>query len=204
MALDDLNLEFEDEEEGKRKKNDALAVDVDLEFQSPSGTDRSQKMSAPARPEMKAPPVKPSSPGPQAPSRPVSNVKNIDDARANQNAGEVKRPAMNSAAPQMPRSQASQPRVMGSSALQDDSQFESQELLAAREQVKKVEFESSVKVAVAEFKTELLSELNGDIKLMEHQINQLLIRINAKNPELKPEVLAIKKILTDFTAKKRK
>ncbi len=199
MALDDLNLEFEDEEEGKRKKNDALAVDVDLEFHSPAGTERSMKIAAPSRPEVKAPPVKPAGPGPQPASRPVSNVKNIDDARA-----EIKRPGVSSAPQQISRPQVSQPRVVGSSALQEDSHFENQQLVEVREQMKKVEFDASVKVAVAEFKTELLSELSGDIKLMEHQINQLLLRINAKNAELKPEVLAIKKILTDFTAKKRK
>jgi hypothetical protein len=42
------------------------------------------------------------------------------------------------------------------------------------------------------------------MKLLEHQIGQLLVRINAKHPDMKNEVLMIKKILADFTAKKRK
>jgi hypothetical protein len=49
-----------------------------------------------------------------------------------------------------------------------------------------------------------LSELLSDVKLMDHQINQLLVRINAKHPDMKQEALMIKKILADFTAKKRK
>jgi hypothetical protein len=57
---------------------------------------------------------------------------------------------------------------------------------------------------VAEFKTEILSEMLSDMKLMEHQIGQLLVRINAKHPDMKQEALMIKKILADFTAKKRK
>jgi hypothetical protein len=44
----------------------------------------------------------------------------------------------------------------------------------------------------------------SDMKLAQHQIEQLLVRINAKHPDMKNEVLMIKKILADFTAKKRK
>ncbi len=70
--------------------------------------------------------------------------------------------------------------------------------------MRKVQIESEVKVAVAEFKMEYLSEMLSDIKLLEHQIGQLLVRINAKHPDMKNEVLMIKKILADFTTKKRK
>jgi hypothetical protein len=82
--------------------------------------------------------------------------------------------------------------------------LESEEIVELRARAHKAEFDADVKVQVAEFKTELLSELNGDMKLMDHQINQLLNRINAKHPDLKQEALMIKKILADFTTKKRK
>ncbi len=72
------------------------------------------------------------------------------------------------------------------------------------EHVRKVEFEAEVKVRVADFKAEILGDILGDMKFMEHQIGQLLARINNKHPESKQEVLMIKKILADFTAKKRK
>lgn len=216
MALDDLNLEFEDEEEVKRKKNDAMQVDVDLEFHSPVGSpsDKSRAQNVPGKvePKVQAVPVKPSAPGPQARATTApaqSNVKNINEARPQQ-LGAIKRPsAVGSTAQQSPAAPAQsvqQPRVSGSSALQTDeyASFESQELVETREQMKRVEFDAAVKVSVAEFKTEILSELNGDMKLLEHQINQLLVRINAKHPDMKNEVLMIKKLVTDFSAKKRK
>ena len=82
--------------------------------------------------------------------------------------------------------------------------LEGEEIVALRERARKAEFDAEVKVQVAEFKTELLTELLSDMKLMDHQINQLLVRINAKHPDMKQEVLIIKKLLADFTAKKRK
>lgn len=73
-----------------------------------------------------------------------------------------------------------------------------------REEMKRVQIESEVKVGIAEFKAEFLSEMLSDMKLLDHQINQLLVRINAKHPDMKQEVLMIKKLLADFNAKKRK
>ena len=198
MPFDDLDLEFEDEDEAKKKKNDAVHQDVDLEFQAPEG----------ARPRPTAqPPVRPGTPGsnPAGAPRPVarpqpmgSNVQKLDDARAqatSRPAGQIARPAG-----------APQSRVQGSSALKDEPAYdlESEEIVQMREQMRKVQFDADVKVQVAEFKTEIIGELLGDMKLMEHQIGQLLVRINAKHPDMKQEALMIKKILADFTAKKRK
>ena len=195
MPFDDLDLEFEDEDEAKKKKSEAVQVDVDLEFAAPEG----------ARPRPVGKPLsQPSVPGASRPApRPVAEVKKIEDARAAASGPQAKRPA--SAGPPTARPSGS-PMTAGSSALKEDYQMEveGQEVLELREQMRRVEFEAQVKVSVAEFKTELLSELNGDMKLLEHQIGQLLIRINAKHPDMKQEVLMIKKILADFTAKKRK
>lgn len=186
MPLDDLDLEFEDEEETKKKKVEAIHTDVDLEFQAPQGVER-------AKPQVVS---KAASPG-TAPSikRPETSpgvVRKLDDVRPQ---GKV-------AAPQA----TPQSRVVGSSALKEESQYdlESEEVVRLREHARKVEFDAEVKVQVAEFKTEILGELLGDIKLMDHQIGQLLARINAKHPDMKQEVLMIKKILADFSAKKRK
>ncbi len=197
MALDDLDLEFEDEEEAKKRKNEAVHQDVDLEFDV--------QVSAPnARPSRPGPV---SAQGPQAVARPASaspmaQVKKIEDARAAQ---PVKRPVATS-------SQASGAMInQGANALkvqqplvEGQYDLESEEIVQLRERARKAEFDADVKVQVAEFKTEILSELLGDMKLMDHQINQLLVRINAKHPDMKQEVLMIKKILADFTAKKRK
>lgn len=176
MALNDLNLEFEDEEEAKKpKKSDALAVDVDLEFQSPGQELKPRPAPRPPGGPAGAAPV------PSASKPPLAEVKKIDEA---------KRPV---AAPS--------PRP--APAVAEGSKTADQELEIVKEQLRKVEFEASVKIHVAEFKVEILSQVLGDMKLMEHQIGQLLARMNAKHPDLKAEALTIKKILADFTAKKR-
>jgi hypothetical protein len=193
MAFEDLDLEFEDEEEAKKKKRDDLPVDVDLEFTNAAikvpprapgarpGASPQAVASAPAGQPAQSSTVRPlQRPGGPAPARPAPA-----------------RPA--NAAP------APAPRLIGATALKDDlDDVESMEVVEMREKMRKTEFEADVRVAIAEYKVEHLSELLSDIKLMDHQINQLLVRINAKHPDLKQEVLMIKKILADFTSKKRK
>ena len=196
MAFDDLDLEFEDEEETKKKKNEAVHVEVDLEFNSPEGR-KSRAPQTPARPASAGTaPNTPLPPGAQQPG----TVRKIEDARAAQAQA---RPATPSA---QPRPAVGQARALGTSAFKEEGAYdlESQQVVEMREQMRKVEFEAEVKVQVAEFKLELLSEMLSDMKLVEHQIGQLLIRINAKHPDIKNEALIIKKILADFTAKKRK
>lgn len=189
MALDDLDLEFEDEEEAKKKKNDAVNQDVDLEFQM-QGNDVKPR---PARP------VAPTSAAaqPQGP-QPIAQVKKLDDARAA--AQPVRRPPP----PTGPISGSNAIKIQTQPLVEGQYDLESEEIVQLRERARKAEFEAEVKIQVADFKTEILSELLSDVKLMDHQINQLLIRINAKHPDMKQEVLMIKKILADFTAKKRK
>ena len=167
-------------------------MDVDLEFAAPEG--------AKAKP---APANRPPPPG--APVKPQATVTKIDDARAAQQ-GQPARPAPRPQAPASAPATAAQPRVVGATALKQDVEVdvESAAINEMREQMRKLEIESQVKVQVAEFKTEYLTEMLSDMKLMEHQIGQLIARINAKHPDMKNEVLMIKKILADFTTKKRK
>jgi hypothetical protein len=198
MALDDLDLEFEDEEEAKKKKNEAVQQDVDLEFHA-------QDNDVKPRPTRPGPPPsqQPTSVGsrPQ-PVQPMAQVKKLDDAR---NVPPVKRPVTTASASPSPVSVgANAMKVQSQPLMEDQYDLESEEIVQLRERARKAEFDADVKVQVAEFKTELLSELLGDMKLMDHQINQLLVRINAKHPDMKQEVLMIKKILADFTSKKRK
>lgn len=187
MPFDDLDLEFEDEEEQvKKKKSDAVQVDVDLEFSSP---------------EMGHSKAMPRTPVSMSLSSQQAEVKSLDDAREAQ----VKRPPTSAVIPNIPR-------TLGTSALKEDvlpqAVFNEAEALnevkLLRQEIKKVELEAGIKVALAEYKLELFAELNADTKLMQFQIEQLLIRISAKRPDMKQEVLLIKKILADFTTKKRK
>lgn len=197
MAFDDLDLEFEDEEETKKKKNEAVHVDVDLEFNSPEGG-KARAPQPPARPAAPAG-TAPNIPRPPTAQQP-GTVRKIEDARAAQAQARPGTPAA------QPRPASAQPRAVGTSAIKEESAYdlESQQIVEMREQMRRVELEADVRVAVAEFKVELLSEMLSDMKLMEHQIGQLLARINAKHPDIKNEALMIKKILADFTAKKRK
>lgn len=190
MAFDDLDLEFEDEDDAKIKKNEAVHVDVDLEFNSPEGG-KAQPPQAPRRPAIagtapnipRVPPT--TAPSPQ--QQPPATVRKIEDARAAQ-----ARPA------------APQPRVVGTSALKEEVyDYEAHQALF-NEKIRKVEIEAEIKIQVAEFKMELLSDVLSDMKMAEHQIGQLLVRMVTKHPESKNEALMIKKILADFTAKKRK
>lgn len=179
MALDDLDLEFEDEEEAKKKKNEAVQVDVDLEFQAPEGGGKPR------------PVVRPAAPGGPA-------------ERAAGAAGEVRKLDEARGAPAARRPGVVAPRAQGAAALKSLDDVEASEVVELRQKVQQVEFDASVKVANAEYKMELLSEVLSDVKLLDHQIGQLLTRIVAKHAENKQEALLIKKLLADFIAKKRK
>ena len=174
MSFDDLNLEFEDEEEFNRKKK-SDAVHVDVDLVFQTQENASPKPGPAPRPI----PVRP---------HPSENVQSL---------------------PQRPMARPlpeSGPVSTGATAIRMVPQAKTDprsedELL---EHVRKIEFDAEVKVRVADFKAEILGEVLSDMKLMEHQVGQLLARINAKHPDMKQEVLMIKKLLADFTAKKRK
>lgn len=172
MALDDLDLEFEDEEDLKNKKCDAVHVDVDLVFQSQESQPPQNRPSGPSQ-------------GGQG------NVHSLPERRP----------------PPRPQAAATSGGMRGvgqATALKITPNEGTKSQKDLMEHVRKVEFEAEVKVRVADFKAEILGEILGDMKFMEHQIGQLLVRLNTKHPESKQEILMIKKILADFTAKKRK
>ena len=208
MPLEDLELKFEDEDESKKKK-DALHLDVDLEF----STDESVKpRSAHAKPALQAAgaAVVETNPSinraPQAATNPrIQSPQKINPAATG---AKVTALPQRQAAPvaKANPSPSSQPKLQGSLALADQvfSEDVNEEVLELREKVQKLEVDSQIKVGVAEFKAEFMSDVLSDMKLMDHQITQILSRINAKHPDAKNEVMMIKKLLTDFVAKKRK
>jgi hypothetical protein len=202
MPFDDLNLEFEDEEEAlKKKKAETLQVDVDLEFQAPDPSGKPRPVNRPVPPG--ATPVS----RPDA-TRPGAEVRQINEARpaAPGTQSQIRRPGPPGVPPQAPAAPAAvaRPMVAGANALETSYDLESEHIVQMREEMRRVQLESEVKVGIAEFKTEFLTEMLSDMKLLEHQIGQLLVRINAKHPDMKQEVLMIKKLLADFNAKKRK
>ncbi len=73
-----------------------------------------------------------------------------------------------------------------------------------QEQLHKIQLESELRVMVAESKVEFLTEILSDMKLMDHQVGQLLQRILTKYPDTRNEVMMIKKLMNEFVSKKRK
>lgn len=208
MPLEDLELEFEDEEESKKKK-DALHVDVDLQFSTEEVVKPRQspvKQEPVAAAQVAAPSSAPVRPATQAGN---SNPRIQPTAKiATQTVGAKVTPLPvkpNSSAPVAARPIAT-PKVQGSMALADQVFTEdvNEEVLELREKVQKLEVESQVKIGIAEFKAEFMSDVLSDMKLLDHQVTQILSKINAKHPDAKNEVMMIKKLLTDFASKKRK
>ncbi len=195
MPFNDLNLEFEDEEEAlKKKKAETLHVDMDLEFQAPDPTVRTRPAPRPSPQgeETSARPAPPRSAG--------AEIRKIDEARAASSQPQMRRPGP----PSIPG--APRPMISGANAVAAEPNYDVESVLInqMRDDLRRVEIESAAKVGIAEFKMEFLTEMLSDMKLLEHQISQILARINSKHPEAKQEVMLIKKLLADFNAKKRK
>lgn len=192
MPLEDLDLEFEDEDEQKKKRNEAVQVDVDSLF---AAQETPAKAAPGAAPAGAAAPARP-----QAAPAATAQVRKLDEARA-----QLKRPAAPAGTP-APAAAAPRPVVQGATALQAQPQeaVDDAALLGLMESLEETRLEGRVQAAVADYKLGLLADVLSDVKLLDHQVHQLLVRINQKHPELKPEVMAIKKLLADFSAKKRK
>ncbi len=188
MALEDLDLEFEDEEEqeAKRKKHDPLQPAVALEFGLVDEQPKLRLMPDPDATQIYHQPQSTPSVAKHAPqvAAPASLAK-VNPAVSHQ----VHQTSVSRQIPVMP------------AGTQSLDSLEVQEL---RERARVAEFNADVRVQVAEHKIAFMTEMLSDVKLMDHQINQLLLRIHSKHPDMKQEVLMIKKILADFTAKKRK
>lgn len=221
MPLEDLDLEFEDEEDLKRKRSSELVQqDVDLEFGAspaaapkavPGGT--TPKIPAPEKSQITptlgrasvTPVAKPTTPTSASPApAPMAQVKRLDEARAS---AVLKKPVTSTTVP--PTSAAARPSSavpMGQGANALDLSLDSEEsgLAQVYAELEATKFEARVQVAVAEFKTDILSDLLSDVKVLDMQVHQLLVRISQKHPDLKPEAMALKKLLADFAAKKRK
>lgn len=193
MPLEDLDLEFEDEEEQKRKRNESLHDAVDLEFgaapEKPAASSVAPKPAAVAAADSSVPKAAPTAAGAQ--------VKKIEEVRAK--IAQAKNPAAATGA-----TPAARAVTNGSSALQLAPEPGDVNLAQMYQMMEDTKFEARVQVAVAQEKGEFMAEVLSDAKLMQHQVQQLLMRLNQKNPALKPELMAIQKALADFLAKKRK
>lgn len=185
MAIEDLDLEFEDEAEAE--KGDALDVDVDLSFSaSPEAVKQhmSQKRPQSATPKntAKTPQAKPT-----AKATP-NNVANIQQARPK------------AKAQAKPLSQASPTPDYSEQNMQELAQLRS-EIEFLKSQIQAIQHQADIKVAVAQAQTDYMVEFVSNAKVMDHQVTQILTRINKKAPALGSEVQTIKKYVNEFLKK---
>lgn len=180
MAIEDLDLEFEDEEE---KKGDALEVDADLSFAASPGEDLSKKPRKVPLPKSDAI----ESPSHSKQRAPTPKVANINEAR--------------------PRAQLRGEKPVKSQqqvyANDDNGQLQimRNEIEALKGQIRSIEHQADVKVAVAQAEKDFLIEYISNAKVLDHQVTQILQRINKKVPALASEAQTIKKYMNEFLKK---
>lgn len=181
--LSELNLVFEDEE--VEKKSDAIAiVSSDLQFgteAASAGTRTFKKDAMTIAPTPKPKVATPSANIHPLPKKEVATVSPVAHA-------------VEAAAQIAPKPQVAPQRPSAPFASSEDLQ----------EKMRRMEIDTQVKVLMAEFKTDILTDLLSDIKLLEYQMGGLLNRMYGKHPDLKQEILMLKKLLADFAQKKRK
>lgn len=202
MPLEDLDLVFEDEEDQKKKKSDIVHSDVDLEFGASEVV--KPQPSAPVKPQT-APASAPAQAAPAAAApAPVDVAEDVQPGSASVRRLEEVRAKLNAKTAQPAPAQKTHTAIHGATALKLTPGSEDDALAEMQRQLEETKFESRVQVAVMQEKMEFITDVLSDAKLMQHQMAQLLARMNQKHPDLKPELLALQKLLADFIAKKRK
>lgn len=199
MALEELDLEFEDEKEPK--KGDALEVDVDLSF-SASGVFPNQAATQNSSTQNLENTFTEESEELTDPSMHIpfygdepSEVVSMEEAR---------KKAMQIVAPKAPLASEAVRTKVKEVVPQDHSEdilALRKELSALKEELVSLKHEAQVKVALANARVEYISENLSNAKVLDYQVTQILQRIHAKAPQLKAEVLTIKKFIGEFVKK---
>ena len=177
MAIEDLDLEFEDDED--EGSGDAIDVDVDLSFSANGDSKTATNKVAPK-------------PIAQNPNQ-ENNVRDIKQAKPR--ATPTPRPAT----PNSP-SISAQTNVKLASGSEDILALKN-EIEILKSQMQKIQSQADVRVAVAEAEKSYLVEYVSNAKVLDHQVSQILARINKKVPALSAEVQSIKKHLQLFVKK---
>lgn len=187
MAIEDLDLEFEDE--GESQKGDALNVEVDLSFSaSPESVKelQAQKKGAPVQRAQAAP-----TPRPMPKKAPTSNnVANINQAK----------PRVQAQVQAKPTNQVRPTPDYANDSVGDIAELRA-EIESLKQQMQSVQHQASIKIAVAEAERDYMVEFVSNAKVMDHQVTQILTRINKKVPALNSEVQTIKKYVNEFIKK---
>jgi hypothetical protein len=191
MAIEDLDLEFEDEEEGV--KSDALEVDTDLSFSASPEVDSRGVRVKPTSKKIPQPKTNDAIENPNlAKGNTSSKVANINQGRPKPKAQLQARPV-------------SQVKPSANIAYANVDPEELQQLRSEVEQLKiqmqSISHQADVRVAVAQAEKEFLVEYVSNAKVLDHQVTQILQRINKKVPALASEAQTIKKYMSEFLKK---
>jgi len=188
MAIEDLDLEFEDEVEST--KGDALNVDVDLSFSaSPEAVKEhmAQRRPVPTKaPTPKSQVAVESKPAPEKVTQ--GNVANINQAKP--------RPQVQA----RPTSQVKPTPDYANDQVGELAQLRA-EVEYLKQQMQSAQHQADIKIAVAQAEKDYLVEFVSNAKVMDHQVTQILTRINKKVPALSSEVQTIKKYVGEFLKK---
>ena len=219
MAIEDLDLEFEEEEEDKGDGSIDQGVELDFsaggdeDTPASSGAEvssiekaRAQKRAASAAESSSAPNGKrkearrrPPPPGKKRPA--ASPAAKIDiDALSTQVTQAVTQQVVAQVTEQVTTTISNQ---LGAKIEALQQQIQQVSLSAgggSGGDVKRLN-EADLKIAIAENETEFLVDYISEAKVLEHKINQVLLKIHAKNPAFQKEILAVKKMLKEHTDK---
>lgn len=230
MAIEDLDLEFEEEEEDKGDGSIDQGVELDFsaggdeDLPPSSGAEvasieqaRAQKQAAAAANATAAPAAKQAAaaaPQPQTPAQPQPK------AQASPAASPTAAVDINALSTQVTQAvtQAVTQQIVAKVTEQVTTTISNQlgtKIEALQQQIQQVSQssgggsggdvkrlnEADLKVAIAENETEFLVDYISEAKVLEHKINQILLKIHAKNPAFQKEILAVKKMLKEHTDK---
>lgn len=190
MPIEDLKLEFEDENSEKEKSSGVIDIDVELSFNAGAA-----KKIAPKLPLVKDENLEKTSTQLKKPEASLNNIKNLQIERQIRN--------QTASHPNLAKQvQASQgPPIMDRFASPDEVQFLKDELEELKAEMGSMKIESEVRARLAEAKMQFLVDYHSDAKMLNFQLTQLLQRMGSKSPALKSELLMSKKLIDEFLKK---
>ena len=179
MGIEDLELEFEDENE-ESKQTEAVDIGVDLSFAAHDDRPQAHDVSQPhiikssTQTGIRVPDSKHDKSAvhkvPPKEAKVINHPQNKSRSSENHQIS-------------APRQQVSHSEVRNTNSIQNLSDIEKQYIQ---------------KFAKLEAEKNIMIEIVSNSKLLDFQITQILMRIHAKNPALKKETQQIKKYLTEF------
>lgn len=194
-----LKLEFEESKEQTKKEemeDENFPEEVDLEFSATSTDINVQKIEEAAKSQTQeetsgnaeVSPIRPSQPSGPEEHKTLTNTKISDkfSEAAEQDHFEDEQSAAKS----------------GTKTDTRISTLMTSKTFANLDKALQAEIKAEIKISVTKQKYELVSEFKSDSKLLEYKVNQILKRLNFKNPSIQKQILFIRKLLALHSKKK--